>query len=164
MTKLCIWKILKETLVRKCLYQLCEKVIHSGEFKIFTMLLAQCKGDIVCLFPKLMHECQIYYTHKCPGTKDIFQRWPSEFLPVSFFPYHKFLSRVFTYSVQQYKKKTYWSSHRQSAIAFTVNKMGSFKSLQCDLGTQNCLNLENKRDIFIIAADIPRVLNTEVSK
>ena len=42
--------------------------------------------------------------------------------------------------------------------------MGSFKSLQCDLGAQNCLNLVNKRDIFIIAADIPRVLNTETDE
>lgn len=42
--------------------------------------------------------------------------------------------------------------------------MGSFKSLQCDLGAQNCLNLVNKRDIFIIAADISGVLNTETDE
>ena len=42
--------------------------------------------------------------------------------------------------------------------------MSSCKSLQCDLEAQNIWNWAFKREIFITAAHIPGVLNTEVDE
>ena len=47
-----------------------------------------------------------------------------------------------------------------TTAVFTINKMGSHKSLQCDLGAQTIWSWAIKIDIFTTAVHVPGVFNT----